>query len=246
MGIPGKILMTFLLLVISVSLKAQRLKVGITFQYHILKQVKVDADIIKGAKSYSLYYVTDNRLKFFSAGQSMVIGTILQLDYKKFYFGIEPSYNLNTYNYTVDYPLTPQRNERLNFQVLFFQIDTPFYLGYQFQSSNIFRYSFFAGGVVCAPYHVQYQLTSKLKDNPQQGYFHAGDMEGILYNEPPYLNALAGFGIHFASLGRIDIRYQYRLKSPGDEYKVNFHTLGFGLTYYLPINLLNKKIYYED
>lgn len=133
--------MALLMLMTSESF-AQKLNVGITFQYHVLKQVSVDADVIQGNNSYSIYYVTDNRWKFFSAGQSIVVGTVFQLDYKKFYAAIEPSFDLNTYTYTVEYPVSPVKNEAITFQPLFFQLDFPVYLGYQFQSSRIFRYSF--------------------------------------------------------------------------------------------------------
>lgn len=234
------------LLLLSSYANAQKLNVGITFQYHVLKQVKVDSDVIKGAYSYSLYYVKDNGWKFFSAGQSIVIGTVLQLDYKRFYATIEPSYNLNTYNYVVEYPVEPGRNEQINFQPLLFQVDVPFYFGFQFKSSTFVRYSFFAGGVAVVPYFINYQLRSRLADNPQYDYFHSGDMRNILYDTEPYFNTLLGFGVHFASLGKIDLRYQHRIGSPGDVYTVTFNTVGAAITYYLPLDLKRKKIYYED
>jgi hypothetical protein len=235
-----------LLLLLAREGLAQKLNVGITFQYHVLKQIKVDSDVIMGSNSYSIYYVKDNRWKFFSAGQSIVIGTILQLDYKRFYAVIEPSYNLNTYNYTVEYPVAPARNERLNFQSLLFQVDVPVYLGFQFKSSTFVRYSFFAGGVVVKPYAVNYQLRSRQTANPQYEYFHSGDMRNVLYDAKPYFNTLVGFGLHFASLGKIDLRYQHRIGSPGNVYSVTFNTVGVGITYYLPLDLKKKKIYYED
>jgi hypothetical protein len=224
----------------------QKLNVGITFQYHVLKQVSVNADVIQGNNSYSIYYIRDNRWKFFSAGQSIVIGTVFQLDYKKLYAAIEPSFNLNTYTYTVEYPISPVKNESITFQPLFFQLDFPLYAGYQFQSSRIFRYSFFAGGVVAVPYVAESQLKSRLIDNPQEEYFEAADMRNVLYDGKPYLNTLVGVCIHFASLGKVDIRYQHRLGSPSQNYDVKFNTVGASLTYYLPLNLLRKKIYYED
>src|SRR5712671_4901562 len=86
---------------------AQHVNVGFTFQYLILKQVEIKSDQIVAARSYSLYKVIDNRWKFFTAGQSLVVGTIAQVDFKKFYFGIEPSFELNTYEYYVGYPTSP-------------------------------------------------------------------------------------------------------------------------------------------
>jgi hypothetical protein len=225
---------------------AQRLNVGITFQYLILKQVKVDSDILAGSKSYSLYYVKDNRWKFFSAGQSIIIGTVMQLDYKKLYMVLEPSFDLNTYNYTVHYPIAPGRDERLNFQTLFLQVDVPFYIGYQFGATNLIRYSVFAGGVLVLPYAINYDLKSKAFDNPQYDYFNSRDMENILYNGNKYANTLVGFCLHFANLGKVDLRYQHRINSPSEQYAVSFNSVGVGITYYLSVNLRKKKIYYED
>lgn len=243
---PLQRFLAVLLLLLACEGKAQKINVGITFQYHVLKQVKVDSDVITGANSYSIYYVKDNRWKLFSAGQSIVIGTVVQLDYKRFYAAIEPSYNLNTYNYVVEYPVGPGRNEQIDFQPLFFQVDVPLYLGFQFKSSTFVRYAVFAGAVAAVPYFISYQLRSRLKDNPQYDYFHSGDMRNVLYDTEPYFNTLLGFGIHFASLGKIDLRYQHRLGSPGNEYAVTFNTIGVGITYYLPLDLKKKRIYYED
>jgi hypothetical protein len=228
------------------GLKAQKLNVGITFQYHVLKQVNVKSDFVTGNNSYSIYYIKDNRWKFFSAGQSIVVGMVFQLDYKRLYAAIEPSYNLNTYTYTVEYPISPSKNEEITFQPLFFQIDVPLYLGYQFQSSRFLRYSIFAGVVPAIPYYVEYQLKSKLIENPQYDYFNNGDMQNILYDGKPYLSSLVGFSVHFASLGKIDVRYQHRFGSPSIKYDVVFNTVGASVTYYLPLSLLKKRIYYED
>jgi hypothetical protein len=225
---------------------AQRLNVGITFQYLILKQVKIDTDIIKGSQSYSLYYVTDNRWKFFSAGQSIIIGTVMQLDYKKSYIVFEPSFDLNTYNYTVDYPTAPDHNERLNFQTVFLQFDLPLYAGYQFGATNLLRYSVFAGGILVLPYGLNYDLQSKETVNPQERYFNARDMENIVYNQKKYVNTLVGFCLHYANLGKVDLRFQHRVGSPGEQYEASFNSIGFGITYYLPVNLRKKKIYYEN
>lgn len=240
------ILTLSLILCSAFSSVGQRLNVGITFQYLILKQVKVDADVIEGAHSHSLYEVTDNRWKFFSAGQSIIIGTVVQMDYKKLYGVIEPSFNLNTYNYTVQYPLSPEKEERLNFKTLFLQVDVPLYVGYQFGATNLLRYSVFAGAVLVFPYKLENSFQSQASETVQEANFNASDMENILSDGNKYANALVGFCLHFASLGKVDIRYHHRLGSPGEKYKVDFHSLGFGITYYLPLNLRKKKIYYED
>jgi hypothetical protein len=108
------------------------------------------------------------------------------------------------------------------------------------------RYSFFAGGVAVKPYTVNHQLRSRQPVNPQYEYFHSGDMRNVLYDAKPYFNALVGFGLHFASLGKIDLRYQHRIGSPGNTYSVDFNTVGIGITYYLPLDLKKKKIYYEE
>jgi hypothetical protein len=44
----------------------------------------------------------------------------------------------------------------------------------------------------------------------------------------------------------VDVRYKHRLDSPGVQYKTSFNTIGIALTYFLPLNLLKKKIYYEE
>jgi hypothetical protein len=225
---------------------AQRINVGITFQYLILKQVSVKSDIIQGSNSYSTYTVKDNRWKFFSAGQSIIIGTVFQLDFKKFYAVIEPSFDLNTYNYSVYYPVAPGVDERLIFQTLFLQVDCPLYFGYQFGATNLIRYSLFAGAVAVTPYAINVDLQSKDFKNPQYDYFSARDMEGILYTEKPYVNSLVGFCLHFANVGKLDLRYQHRLKSPGIAYPTTFNSVGVAMTFYLPLNFKKKTIFYED
>jgi hypothetical protein len=234
------------LLLSSDKVCAQRFNVGVTFQYLILKQVKVKSDFIQGSNSYSLYTVTDNRWKFFSAGQSIIIGTVIQLDFKKFYAVVEPSFDLNTYNYSLYYPVAPAIDERLTFQTLFLQVDCPLYLGYQFGATNLIRYSIFAGAVGVMPYAINVDLQSKTFDNPQYEYFSTRDMEGILYNEKPYLNSLVGFCFHFANLGKLDLRYQHRLRSPGRAYETSFNSVGVAMTFYLPLNFRKKTIFYED
>src|SRR5688500_3382362 len=167
-----RILLSLLLVSASVHLAyGQRVNVGFTFQYHFLKQVKVEAEMVEGTHSYSQYQVRDNQWKFFSAGQSIVIGTVLQIDYKKFYVVIEPSFDLNTYNYSLYYPISPERDERLNFHTLFFQADVPLYIGYQFGATNIIRYSAFAGAAVVLPYMLEYSFQSPEPENPQEEYF---------------------------------------------------------------------------
>lgn len=242
----GRILLQMVLLLLAFTACGQRINLGITFQYHFLKQVKIDAQTVAGTHSYSLYDVRDNRWKLFSAGQSIVIGTVVQFDYKKFYGVIEPSFDLNTYSYSVYYPISPDRDERLNFHTLFFQADVPIYFGYQFGATNLIRFSTFAGVVLVLPYMLEYSFQSNDIDNPQENYFNSADMDNILYSRQKYANALAGFCLHFASLGKIDVRYQYRIGNPGDQYAVSFQSLGLGVTYYLPLQLRKKKIYYED
>lgn len=227
--------------------RAQNINLGVTFQYLVLKQVSVNSPTIYPTGSYNYYKVVDNRWKFFSAGQSIVIGAVLQMDYKRAYFTFEPSFELNTYNYTVSYPLTNTSDDRVDFKVTNMQYNFPLYAGYQFSASNVVRYSIFAGAELVVPMviGVSFQETS----SPYNPYDRYGlyDMKNVLYNDgSPYFNALAGIGIHFASLFRVELRYKYRLDSPGDVYKTTFHTVGFGLTYYLPLRLLKQKVYYED
>jgi hypothetical protein len=222
---------------------SQHLNLGFTFQYHILKQVEVKSSQIAAAHSYSLYNVIDNRWKFFTAGQSLVVGTIAQLDVKRFYFGIEPSFELNTYEYFVGYPISSTGQESVRFHTLFLQLEMPAYVGYMFKSSNLFRYSFYGGASPVMPYHVE---TSVRVDQTATSRYDARDMEGIVYSTKPYLNSVVGFAIHFASLGRLDIRYVHRLGSVGPVYQTNFNTVGAGLTFFLPLHLFKKKIYYEE
>ncbi|HLZ16655.1 MAG TPA: hypothetical protein VKQ08_06425, partial [Cyclobacteriaceae bacterium] len=192
------------ILLVSTSLSAQHFNVGFTFQYHILKQVEVNSDQIVAARSYSLYRVIDNRWKFFSAGQSLVVGTIAQVDFKKFYFGIEPSFELNTYEYYVGYPLAAGAEEKVRFHTLCLQVDVPVYIGYMFKSSHLFRYSFYAGASPVIPYYLEARVSG---DQNAGSRYDWQDMNNILYNGRPYLNTVSGFAVHFASLGRLDVRY---------------------------------------
>lgn len=222
--------------------EAQHLNLGFTFQYLILKQVKVSSDKIIPSASYSYYNVVDNDWKFFAAGQSLVVGTIAQLDFKKFYVAIEPSFELNTYEYFVTYDLSPTENERIRFHTLYLQVEAPMYVGYQFKTSNIFRFSIFAGAGPVMPYKIQVSV----KDQSQAERYGVYDMKDILYSDKPYWNSVAGIAMHFANLGRLDIRYVHRLNSPGEKYKATFNSVGAGLTFFLPLNLFKKKVYYEE
>lgn len=238
--------MTILIFLAAADLMAQRFNVGVTFQYLVMKQVAVEGDHIIPEGSFNYYKIDDNNWKVFSAGQSIVIGTIAQLDYKKFYFAIEPSFELNTYNYSVQYSLSPTTEETVTFKTLFFQIEAPIYVGYQFASSNLIRYSFFAGAEPVYPYHLEATFVGDDQDPTIYNRYGSYDMNNILYSTGLYWNSVVGLGVHFAGLVRVDVRYKHRLDSPGDVYKASFNTVGFGLTYYLPLNLLKKKIYYEE
>ncbi|HTH56400.1 MAG TPA: hypothetical protein VL728_10175 [Cyclobacteriaceae bacterium] len=225
------------------QLQAQHFNLGFTFQYHILKQVEVKNDQIIAAHSYSLYKVIDNRWKFFTAGQSLVVGTIAQVDFKKFYFGIEPSFELNTYEYLVGYPTSSSSQQTVRFHTLFLQVDVPTYVGYMFKSSNLFRYSVYAGASPVIPYHLE---TSVKVDQGSADNFDDSDLQHIVYSTKPYVNSVVGFAIHYASLGRLDIRYTHRMNSVGPTYQTTFNTVGAGLTFFLPLHLFKKKIYYEE
>jgi len=232
----------------------QRLSVGITFQYLMVKQVKLNQSLIPGATSYTLYQANDNRWKVFSAGQSIVIGTVVQLSYKKFYVAAEPEYELNTYNYTVKYPLSPTSDESVTFKTLFFQTNLPLYIGFQVHSSEVIRYSIFAGASGVLPYHLELTLKETNNDPSVYNRYSVSDFRNILYNDKPYVNTLLGVGINFASLFRMDIRYLHRLGYPGElvnsitgqPNKATFNTLGVGLTFFLPMDLLKKRIYNEE
>lgn len=241
-----KVLMILFGVMAATGVMAQRFNVGVTFQYLIMKQVAVEGDHIIPDGSFNYYKINDNNWKIFSAGQSIVIGTIAQLDYKKFYFAIEPSFELNTYNYSVKYALSPTVDETVTFKTLFFQIEAPIYVGYQFASSNLIRYSFFAGAEPVYPYHLETRFADEDNDQTISNRYGSYDMNNILYSTGLYWNSVVGLGVHFAGLVRVDIRYKHRLDSPGDVYKASFNTVGFGLTYYLPLSLLKKKIYYEE
>ncbi len=235
----------FLLCVCGISL-GQNFNVGITFQYHILKQVSVEGNTIFPTSSYNYYNIIDNNWKFFSAGQSIVIGVVGQLDYKRLYFAFEPSFELNTYDYVVSYSLSSNSAEKISFKTTMMQYDFPVYAGYQFGSSNLLRYSLFGGISVVVPFVINSALYNVNTDTKLTDRYGAYDMRDVLYTNEVYWNGLVGIGFHYASLFKVDIRYTRRLGSPGDVYKATFNTVGVGLTYYLPIRILKQKIYYEN
>lgn len=234
------------MLLFTATLYAQNFNVGVTFQYLVLKQVSVDASTIFPTGSYNYYKVYDNNWKFFNGGQSIIIGLVAQLDYKRFYLTFEPAFELNTYDYRVSYPLTNTTNDIVSFRTTYMQYNFPLYLGYQFGSSTVLRFSVFAGAEVSVPMVLQIGFNDS--GSPYNPYDRYGlyDMKNVIYDDGgPYFSGLAGIGIHFASLFRVDIRYKHRLDYPGEEYNATFHAFGLGLTYYLPLRLLKQKVYYE-
>jgi len=225
---------------------AQNFNVGVTFQYFILKQVNVDAKTIIPTGSYNYYRVIDNNWKFFSGGQSIVIGLVGQLDYKKLYVTFEPSFELNTYDYRVSYPINNTMDDVVSFKTTYMQYNFPLYAGYQFGSSKVLRFSFFAGAEVVLPITLQEKFNNTGSALDPYAHYGVYDMKNVIYNGGgPYFNGLAGIGFHFASLFRVELRYKYRLDNPGTAYKTTFHSVGVGLTYYLPLRLLKQKVYYE-
>ncbi|MBS1542382.1 MAG: hypothetical protein JST14_02005 [Bacteroidetes bacterium] len=240
-----KKLLTIVFLTIGISAAAQRLGVGITLQYFPFKQVTLNAADIVPNYSYSVYKAGNNNWKLWSAGQSFVVGGVFQLNRQRFYFTAEPSLELNTYNYSMTYQTGPGVGEKIVFQVLYLQALCPIIAGYQFHSSGVFRYSFYAGVSPSTSFHIEARFTQNA-DQTQYDRYTPYDMNGILYSGKPWWNGIAGFGIHVASIAKIEIRYLQRLDSPGDQYKATFSSFGVGLTYYFPIKLLKKTIYRED
>lgn len=240
-------LLNFLLVTASNSLFAQSFNVGFIFQYHVLKQIDVKANTITGTYSHDQFTVKENNWKAFAAGQSVVVGMMAQMNYKKFYLTTEVSFNLNTYRYNLFYPITPDVDEKVTFETLYFQWEFPLYLGYQFQSTNLVRYSVFGGGIVTFPWSIGSTIEG-LENQDENLYdrYSRNDMRYILYNDDPYLSGIVGFGIHIASLAKVDVRYIHRLGNPGPDYKVDFNTVGIAFTYFFPLHLTKKRIYYED
>ena len=235
-----KLFAVIFFLIAGISIQAQHFSFGVTFQYHFLKQVSVDAPNLAPAGSYNYYKVYDNNWKFFTAGQSMDIGLVAQLDAKKAYFTFEPAFELNVYDYFVKYVISDTEEEKVKFKTTFLQYNFPLYIGYQFKSSNVWRYSFFAGAEVDIPFAIG------KGDKTISSRYNVYDMQNIIYNNHAYANGLVGFGFHYASLFRVDVRYKHRIGYPGEPYHATFNSLGFGLTYFLPLNLLKSKIYHED
>lgn len=239
------VLFNILLLTSFTETNAQSFSAGFIFQYHILKQIEVNSNTITGTFSHDIFKVKENNWKVFAAGQSVVVGMMAQLDYKKFYLTTELSYNLNTYRYALFYSIGPAEEEKVIFETLYFQIEVPLYLGYQFQSTNLVRYSVFGGALVTIPWNIQTTLDESNDVNIYDRY-DSNDLRYILYDDKPYLNSIFGFGVHIASLAKVDLRYIHRFSSPGDVYDVKFNTVGIALTYYLPLSLRKKRIYYEE
>lgn len=225
---------------------AQRFNAGFIFQYHFLKQIDVNSSTITGTFSHDIFKVKENNWKAFAAGQSIVVGMMAQLDYKKFYLTTELSYNLNTYRYTLYYTLGPSTEEEVYFKTLYQQLEIPLYLGYQFQSTNLVRYSVFGGALVNVPMLIETYLDEGNSSTSLYDRYDSNDLRYILYDDQPYLSSIVGFGVHIASLAKVDVRYMHRFGSPGDLYDVKFNTVGLALTYYLPLSLRKKRIYYEE
>ncbi len=225
---------------------AQNFNVGVTFQYFILKQVSVDAKTIIPTGSYNYYHVVDNSWKFFSGGQSIVVGLVGQFDYKRLYITFEPSFELNSYDYRVSYPLNNAQDDVVSFKTTYMQYNFPLYAGFQFSSSKVLRFSFFAGAEVAMPLTIQKGFNDTGSALNPYDHYGVYDMNNVIYNNSrTYFNGLAGIGVHFASLFRVELRYKHRLGYPGDVYHTTFNSVGLGLTYYLPLRLLKQKVYYE-
>jgi hypothetical protein len=205
----------------------------------------VNSPTVTGTFSRDIFNVKENDWKMFGAGQSIVVGMMAQMDYKKFYLTTEFSYNLNTYRYALFYTTAPSEEEKIIFETLYFQFEVPVYLGYQFQSTNLVRYSVFGGALVTIPWNIQTSLEEG-NDASIHDRYDTNDLRYILYDYKPYFSGIVGFGVHIASLAKIDLRYIQRIGSPGEAYDVQFNTVGIAVTYYLSLNLKNKKFYYEE
>lgn len=225
---------------------AQSFNAGFVFQYHVLKKIELNTPTVEGTYSHDLFYVKENKWKAFGAGQSILIGMMAEMDYKKFYAAVELNFNLNTYRYALYYPLSPSSEEKVIFETLYQEMNIPIYVGYQFQSTNLVRYSIFGGMFPSIPLLIQVGFEESNRFNSSfSDRYSINDMRYILYNDDPYLNGMIGFGIHIASLAKVDVRYIKRLNSPGSTYDVKFNTVGLAFTYYLPLHLKKKRFYYE-
>ena len=223
---------------------AQRLNLGLNFQFCPYRQIKVDADKVLGTYSHDLYYVKDNGWKPYAA--TFILGAELQMDYKKFYGLLGLYYNLNTFNYALYFPVSPQTDEKVTFQTIYFQIDVPLAVGYQFFSSSIYRLSIIGGAIPSIPYGISNNFVGSSKANNFYSRYSNVDMRNILFDGKPYVSEMLGFCLHIASLAKFDVRYQQRIGSPSSLYNVSYKTVGISLTFYLPLNLRKKKIYYEE
>lgn len=223
---------------------AQHFKLGLNFQFCPIRQVKVDADKVFGTYSHDLFLVKDNRWKVYSA--TYLLGAELQMDYKKFYGMTGLYYNLNTFNYDFYFPISPDTDEKVTFQTIYFQLDVPVVVGYQFYSSGIYRVSLLGGAIPSFPYNISNNFVGSSADNNFYSRYSNVDMRNILFDGKPFVNEVVGIGLHVASLAKFDFRYQQRLGSPSTQYQVTYKTFGISLTFYLPLNLRKKNIFYEE
>jgi hypothetical protein len=237
-------LFTIFFFIIAFASTAQHFNLGLNFQFCPYRQVKVDADKVIGTYSHDLFFVKDNSWKVYSA--TYLLGLEVQMDYKKFYAMTGLYYNLNTFNYDFYFPVSPQEDEKVTFQTIYFQLDVPLAVGYQFFSSGIYRVSLLGGVIPSFPYNVSNNFVGSDANNNFYIRYSNVDMRNILFDGKPYVNEMFGLGLHIASLAKFDVRYQQRLGSPSDQYNVSYKTLGISLTFYLPLNLRKKNIFYEE
>ena len=221
--------------------RAQTFNIVPVLNYHFLKQINVDESALTGYYTGAIYKLKENNWKLISGGQSISIGGMGQMNYKRFYLVLETAYCLNMYQYSV-FRVTAGQEEQLSFKAFYQQIDLPLYLGYQFKSSNFVRYSVFGGIMFSKP--IRYT----------ENFFEGGDsltehdkydLNYVIFFNDEYLNSIVGFAVHVANITKIDIRYIHRLKSSSDIYNVKFSTIGFAFTFNLS-NKWKKKIYREE
>jgi hypothetical protein len=239
-----RLVIVMLCVFLSWSTLAQRFSMGLNFQYSPLRQINVDADKVMGTYSHDIFQVKNKGWDIYSA--YFLLGAELQMDYKKFYATLGLYYNLNTFNYSLYYPISPEADEKVTFQNIYFELDVPVLVGYQFLSSGIYRVSVLGGVVPSLPYNLSANLKGSTSNNNYYARYSNLDMKDILYNGNPYVNGLVGVGLHIASLAKFDVRYQQQIGSPSKQYQVSIQTIGISLTFYLPLNLRKKRIYYEE
>jgi hypothetical protein len=237
-------IITILCIFLSWSIMAQRFSLGLNFQYSPFRQIKIDAETVMGTYSHDIFLVKNNGPTIYSA--SFLLGAELQMDYKKFYAITGLYYNLNTFDYALYYPISPEVDEEVTFQNIYFELDLPVLVGYQFLSTGLYRVSFLGGVIPSLPYNLSANLKGSTPGNNLYDRYSNLDMRDILYNGKPYMNGLVGLGLHIASLAKFDVRYQQQLGSPSKQYQVSIKTIGISLTFYLPLNLRKKRIYYEE